>query len=424
MSDIANALVRAFRNESSQILAALMMYTSDIELVEDVLQDAFVQAAEQWPDRRMPDNAAAWLFTVAKRRLFDRFRKMALRKKEETHQAIYHSLYEQHAHELVNEDRQAEGDNEIPEERLRLIFTCCHPALSEEARVALTLKTLCGLTVKEIARAFLSSESAMEQRLTRAKRKIRVAGIAYEIPEGDALTARLPSVQSVIYLIYNESYSAYEGQTLTRDDFAVEAIRLARLLYALLPHSNNGGLLSLLLLHDSRRQARHCVAKGFVPLEEQDRRQWDTSLILEGVAPLEKSMTTGPADVYKIQAAISALHSQSPSWQATDWPQIALLYQSLYRLEPSPVVLLNQAVAVSHGGNPQGAYKLLEGIEEQLQNYQPFYAARAHINQQLDAPLLALQDYAKAIQLSKNTIERDYLEKQYLQLQAKLALQR
>jgi len=385
------------------------MHTRDISLAEDAIQESFLQAAERWPVSGLPDNPGAWLFTVAKRRLFDLLRKNAVRHRSENNEAIYASLHDQH---LCSEEEFA-----IPEERLRLIFTCCHPALSENVRVALTLKTLCGLSVKEIARAFFSSSAAIEQRLTRAKQKIRKAGIAYEVPEGDALVARLPSVLSVIYLIYNESYSAYEGQALTRDDFALEAIRLARVLYHLLPHSKVGGLLALLLLHDSRRCARVSSRQSFIPLQAQDRSLWDQALILEGGEVLSRAIAEGAPDPYKIQAAISALHCEAATWEETHWAQIELLYGSLYKLEPSPVVLLNQAVVVANSGRAALAFERLQGLAGSLEHYQPFYAARADIAHTLGLYSQASNDYLRAIKLTKNSVEITYLESQRAKLE-------
>jgi len=399
---------RIFRAQFGSILAALMMHTRDISLAEDAIQESFLQATERWPVSGLPSKPGAWLFTVAKRRLFDLLRKSAVRHRSENNEAIFSSLHDQ--------NECPEEEFAIPEERLRLIFTCCHPALSENVRVALTLKTLCGLSIKEIARAYFSSSATIEQRLTRAKQKIKKAGIAYEVPEGDALVARLPSVLAVIYLIYNESYSAYGGQALTRDDFALEAIRLARVLYRLLPHSNVGGLLSLLLLHDARRCARVSSRQSFIPLQAQDRSLWNQALILEGGEILNRAIAEGAADPYKIQAAISALHCEAATWEKTHWAQIELLYSSLYKLEPSPVVLLNQAVVVANSGRAARALELLQGLAEPLERYQPFYAARADIAHTLGLYSQASSDYLRAIKLTKNCVEIAYLEDQHTKL--------
>ncbi len=403
-----------FRSQYGRLLSSLMTHANDIQLAEDALQEAFIQAMETWSDKNQPDNKRAWLLTVARRRLIDRFRRDSflhdkLHNNEATIQAITDCLHQ-------DADVDVESDHPIPDERLKLIFTCCHPALSQEARIALTLKTLCGLSAKEIARAFLVSETTMNQRLTRAKRKIKQAGIAYTIPGKAALPERLPSVLSVIYLIYNESYSAFEGQTLTRNDLAREAIRLAYILRHLLPRPDVSGLLALLLFHDSRREARSSHRQPFIPLQEQDRSCWDQELIVKARKILVAALAQGEPDTYQIQAAISALHSEAPCWEETDWQQIELLYGVLYQIEPSPVVLLNKSVAVAHSGRTQEAFTTIASLQEQLQEYQPYYVARAHVATQLGDNDLAIQDYEKAIGLSKNLIERDYLTSQREQL--------
>ena len=394
-------LARVFRADSGKILAALVAQSHDMELAEDALQEALMQASEQWRMDAVPDNPSAWLFTAARRRLTDQFRKQQVRSREENTSAIYNSLYEQAD---CNEEQF-----DIPEERLRLIFTCCHPALSQEAQIGLTLKLLCGLSVREIARAFLTSESAMEQRITRAKRKIKQAGITYKVPENSQITERVSSVLKVIYLIYNESYCAYEGQTLTRGDFATEAIRLARMLFKLLPSADVQGLLALLLLHDARRPARYDRDCGFISLEDQDRCLWNQSLIREGEQMLNESIVAGKPCVFKIQAAISALHCQASHWEKTDWKQIVYLYRSLYRLDSSPIVYLNLTVAIANVGELKRAYEMLLTIKKPLNHYQPYYAAKAHISAKLNKKQTAQESYIKAIELTKNEIERNYL---------------
>lgn len=401
MHQPASDLARVFRAESGRILAALMMHTHSIDVAEDALQDALLQATEQWLKIGMPKNKAAWLLTVARRRLIDRIRKDSHRNADITIQSIQDML--PHNTDAI------EIDELIPDERLRLIFTCCHPALAQDARVPLTLKTLCGLSAREIARAFLTSEVTMNQRLTRAKRKIRDAGIAYEVPQGDALTERLPSVLSVIYLIYNESYNAFEGQTLTRCDLAKEAIRLARLLHQLLPRPDVAGLLALLLLHDSRRNARSSDTQPFIPLEHQDRTLWSQELIREGTNIVLTAMSEAKPDSYQLQAAISALHAMAPNWESTDWPQIQQLYAMLFQLFPSPVVALNQAMAQAYSGDVETAYSRLSELEIELKTYQPFFAARAELAYQLGENECALRDYDIALSLTKNEAEREFL---------------
>ena len=375
----------------------------DFDLAEDALADATARAAEKWPIEGIPKNGGAWLLTVARRAAIDRIR----RKKTRTSEASQATITL-----LAESDEMAEDAHEIPDERLRLIFTCCHPALAQEAQVALTLKTLCGLTAREIARAFLVSEPTMNQRLTRAKSKIAKTGIAYEIPEGAALPDRLPQVLSVIYLIYNESYSAFEGQSLTRADLANEALRLARLLARLLPDPETLGLQALLCLHDARRPARLGTKGEMIALENQDRAAWDQNLITEGKTTLIRALSARHPGFYQIQAAISALHCEAPSWDATDWPQIAGLYNALNKLAPSPVVQLNRAVALGNSGDRGAALSILIALEPDLADYQPYFAARADIHRQLGNNPEAFSDYDRAIDLSRNETERRFLSSQ------------
>jgi len=400
LSETSADLARIFRAESGRVLAALVAYSKDLTRAEDSLQDACLQALEQWPEQGAPSNKGAWLLTVAKRRLIDRVRR-------QSHRGDEHIL------ELVGDSFAAAPSEEehqpIPDERLKLIFTCCHPALSEQARVALTLRALCGLTAREIARAFLTSEVTMNQRLTRARRKIRDSGIPYIVPEGEALTERISSVLAVVYLIYNESYSAYEGQMLTREELAHEAIRLARVLLNLLPRPDVAGLLALMLFHDARRSARSSPAQAFIPLEKQNRELWNKESIAQAHQLLNNAMLARQPDSYQIQAAISALHAQAPSWQETDWAQIKLLYNALYKLEPSPIVALNQAVALAHSGEHAKALEFLLTLETELRNYQPFHAACADIAAKLGDHRASKHYYERAIQLSKNNSERDFL---------------
>ncbi|MBX2847677.1 MAG: sigma-70 family RNA polymerase sigma factor [Acidiferrobacterales bacterium] len=400
-------LAQLFRAESGRILSILMLQTRDLSLAEDALQDAFLEASNSWVKNSRPKKESAWLLTVARRRLIDRLRMEGHRCKEQTLQAIYDT-------QTIN-DNHAEGDD-YPDERLRLIFTCCHPALAENVRVPLTLKTLCGLSINEIARAYLISEPAMEQRITRAKRKIRDVGIAYEVPCGEALETRLDSVLRVIYLIYNESYSAFEGQTLTRDDLANEAIRLARLLQALLPLPEVEGLLALLLLHDSRRLSRSSSSQAFIPLEHQNRLQWNQALISEGVSLSLASLAKGPPGQYQIQAAISSLHALAPSWGDTDWQQIAELYEVLMQIQRSPVVALNKSMAIAYAGDVKLALKEVNELSELLKTYQPFYVARAELYLQNQQTELATLDLSQALKLTSNNAEQDYLKSKLEQL--------
>ena len=368
------------------------------------MQDAFVQAIETWPIKGQPRNPQAWLLTTARRRLVDKFRRDSHHNHSKTIQAIMDCLH--------TDECEHEADSPIPDERLKLMFVCCHPALAREAQVALTLKTLSGLQVKEIARAFLVPEVTMRQRLTRAKQKISKAGIAYEVPDNTQLIERLPAVLSVIYLIFNESYTAYEGQTLSRQDLADEAIRLATILYDLLPRPDVAGLLCLMTLHNARRAARQNTTDRFIPLEKQDRSLWNATEISQAKTLLLRVMAQSQPEPYQTQAAISALHSEAATWEATDWPQIILLYEALYQMSPSPVVKLNQIVAIAHSGKAKAAMTELNTLKNVLIDYQPFYAARAAIAKQLNQISLAIADYEQAIILSKNNAERDYLIQQ------------
>ncbi|MEM7360001.1 MAG: sigma-70 family RNA polymerase sigma factor [Pseudomonadota bacterium] len=403
-------LARVFRAESGRILSVLLAQYRDMDLAEEALQDACLQASEQWPSKGVPQNSAGWLLTVARRRLIDRLRKSTHANKEEVIQAISDSLT---ATEQIAEEAQ-----EIPDERLKLIFVCCHPALAENARVALTLKTLCGLTVPEISRAYLLSESALHQRLSRAKRKIKKSGIAYEVPQDQQLAERVSSVLEVIYLIFNESYTAFEGQSLTRVELAEEALRLARVLYRLLPRPDVAGLLALMLLHHARHEARSSDTRAFIPLAEQDRRLWDQEAISMGRQLLLTAMAKGQAEKYQIQAAISALHAEADCWENTDWAQIQLLYYELYKQEPSPIVELNRIVAMANSGREQQALQSMQGLAEELEEYQPYHAALADLAAKLGDNSLAHTHFANAIAMTKNNAERDYLVQQLAALES------
>lgn len=382
------------------MLAALIAQLHDFDLAEEALQDAVAEASRVWPDN-MPDNGGAWLLTVARRRAIDRIRRKGTRNSD-----IAQATLQQ----LSEEVEISETDFTVPDERLRLIFTCCHPALSPEAQVALTLKTLCGLTAREIARAFLTSEPTMNQRLTRAKTKIRAAGIAYKVPEADDLTPRLQSVLSVIYLIYNESYSALEGPEITRADLASEAIRLAEILRHLLPLPQVSGLLSLIILHNARRDARLDAAGEMVTLEHQDRTMWDQTAIAQGKKLLLHTLAARRPEAYQIQAAISALHCEAATWADTDWPQIAGLYGALMSMAPSPVVALNHAVAIANAGELAQGLADIQALELELPDYQPYFAARADLQARLGNLTSAKQDYRRARELCHNTMEQKFFD--------------
>ena len=401
-------LAQVFRAESGRIIAILTAQCHDLQLSEDALQDACLQATERW-HRSPPKNPSAWLLTAARRRLIDRLRKSTKTTDEQTLRHILNcDKFSGHA----RSESVSEADAHIPDERLKLIFTCCHPALNQQAQVALTLKTVCGLSVKEIARAYLVSEAAMSQRLLRTKNKIRSSGIVYQLPDSEHLTNRLESVLSTIYLIYNESYSAFEGQALTRDDLANESIRLARILYALLPMPEVGGLLALMLLHQSRKTSRSAPDESFIPLALQDRSGWDQQKISEGRSLLLQCLNQARPGKYQLQAAISALHSEAETWLETDWQQIRLLYAELYKKMPSPVVKLNSLVAIAYSGEPEQALTGLESIADELIAYPLFYVAQADIFAKLENIHRAKASYLKAINITHNQIEKAYLETQ------------
>lgn len=394
-------LARIFRKESGRVMAALIAQLHDFDLAEEAFQDAIAEALRVWPTKGNPDNGAAWLLTVARRRALDRLRRSAVRNSETAQASIL---------QLAEDIEMAETNFTIPDERLRLIFTCCHPSLSNDAQVALTLCTLCGLTAREIARAFLTSETTMNQRITRAKSKIRHAGIPYIIPEKSDIVERLSPVLSVIYLIYNESYTAFEGEDLTRADLAAEAIRLAEILYRLLPYPEVAGLLALMSLHNARRSARTGGDGNLVSLQNQNRALWDKVVIASGKKLLLHALSEKRPGPYQVQAAISAIHSEALNWEETDWQQISGLYTALYDMEPSPVVALNRAAAMANAGEINQALMAAQELAEVLANYQPFYATRADLYSRTDRPEAARTDYQTAIDLSNNASEKAFLK--------------
>lgn len=397
------------RQEWGRVLSILVSYTRDMELAEDVMQEALIAALQHWGNRGIPDAPRAWLLQTARRKAIDRLRRDANFSRK---RAEYEHLLSLEQQAGLQEGPQ-EADQDIPDERLRLIFTCCHPALSESARIALTLRTLGGLTTEEIGRAFLVSEVTMAQRLVRAKKKIKLANIPYEIPGPELLAERLQSVLSVIYLIYNEGYAATSGETLTRADLCNEAIRLARLLVRRMPEvAETGGLLSLLLLHDSRRTERTDADGMFIALTEQDRSQWDRDKIDEGIRILKKALALGPPGPYQIQAAISAVHAEAETHEATNWHEIALLYGKLYEYQPSPIVRLNAAVALSYARGPEEGLEAIKDIccSGALDDYQPYHAALADLHRRAGNKQLASQSYEQAISLSGNLAEKEFLK--------------
>lgn len=394
------AIDYTLRQDRGRLIAALMAVINDFGLAEECLQDACMAALTDWPKNGIPKSRRGWLLQVARRRALDRFRRA---KTHATHAAQIAVL------EQAEVDFPADS-HDIPDHRLRLIFTCCHPALDEKTRVALTLRTLGGLTTKEVARAFLDMPATMGQRLARARSKISKAGIGFDIPDGPALQTRMASVLAVIYLIFNEGYAVTKGTEPIRIDLCNEAIFLARLMRDLSPDNLEiSGLLALMLLTHARVQARY-QAGSYIPLAKQDRLLWDQKRIDEGRQILETTLKSGQVGPYQLQAAIAALHCQAPSSEATDWPQIAALYQLLAQIEPSAIVVLNRAVAVSYSEGAASALALLTPIETELQNYQPFHAARADFLRRLGRETQAVAAYLRALDLTQSQSERAFLQ--------------
>jgi RNA polymerase sigma-70 factor, ECF subfamily len=403
------ALERAFREEWSAVLASLARRLGDLQLAEDATQEAFAQAAAVWPRDGVPSKPGAWLTTTAWRKALDRLR----RDRRLADYPVELAAEAEHP-EHVEDVEEREETPGMEDDRLRLIFTCCHPALALEARVALTLRCLAGLTTREIASAFLVPEATMAQRLVRAKRKILQAGIRFDVPAAGALAERLAGVQSVVYLVFNEGYAASEGERVVRADLCTEAIWLGRLLHRLLPDDpETAGLLALMLLHHARSASRQDAEGRPVLLADQDRARWDRELIAHGVALLEGALVRRSPGPYQLQAAIASLHAQAHSFEETDWAGIAALYGELGRRAPSPVVEVNRAVAVGMADGPRAGLAVLEPIlaSGALAGYGPLHAAHADLLERAGEEAAAAAAWRRAIQSTENAALRANLER-------------
>jgi RNA polymerase sigma-70 factor (ECF subfamily) len=399
-----------YRAESRRVFATLIRLLGDFDLAEEALHDAFRAALEQWPREGMPANPRAWLVSTGRFKAIDGIRRRA---RFDSVEDVVEQV------EAVADETAAPWDAEsIEDDRLRLVFTCCHPALAPDAQIALTLREVCGLTTEEIAHAFLSAAPTLAQRIVRAKAKIRDARIPYQVPTPDELPERLESVLRVIYLVFNEGYSASSGESLTRIDLSGEAIRLGRLLIELLPEPEAIGLLALMLLHESRRTARASASGELILLADQDRSLWDREQIAEGSALVERALASRRAGPYAIQAAIAAVHANAFSAEATDWSEIVGLYDVLLRVDPSPVIELNRAVAVAMRDGPSAGLALIDAIlaRGDLQDYRLAHAARSDMYRRLDRTEQARDAYTRALALTRQEPERRFLERRLAEL--------
>ena len=412
MHDHRATVESVFRNESGRIIAGLIRVSHSFDLAEEAMQDAFAAAVVSWQADGVPDNPAAWITATARRKLIDYARREQTRRNNEG-QLLYE--YESRTSEIDDEMNQPFEDD-----RLSLIFTCCHPAINMEAQIALTLRTLGGLTTTEIARAFLVPEATLAQRLVRAQRKIQQARIPYQVPAPGSLPERLSAVQEVLYLIFNEGYSASSGDSLVRRELCAEAIRLARTLVELMPHNpENMALLALMLLHDSRRDARSTRDGQLIPLEEQDRSLWHHDQIAEGIPLVERALGRRNLGPYQLQAAIAAIHAEARTAQETDWKQIAALYAILNTIQASPIVALNHAVAVAMSESLERGLAMIDGLGAcgELESYHLYHAARADLLRRMGRNPEAIESYRRALALASNAVELRYLGRRISELE-------
>jgi RNA polymerase sigma-70 factor (ECF subfamily) len=407
--DIRPSVDTLFRAEAGRILATLIRLLGDFDAAEDAMHDAFNAALQRWPVEGLPANPRAWLISTARFKAIDAIRRRT--RFDAAQDDIAATLH-------GSEPAAAAGDDELPDDRLKLIFTCCHPALAPDARAALTLREVCGLTTEEIARAFLTSAPTIAQRIVRAKAKIRDERIPYQVPSGAELPERIGAVLAVVYLLFNEGYSASSGPSLTRAELSAEAIRLGRVLLELLPEPEVIGLVALMLLHESRRPARVSADGELVLLEQQDRSAWNHAFIREGIALVERALSTRRFGPYTLQAAIAAVHAEARTPEATDWRQICALYAALLAMQPSPVVELNRAAAVAMHEGPAAGLVLIEALftRGELRDYHLAHSARADLFRRLGRRNEARAAYEQAHTLAKSEPERRYLEKRLHEL--------
>ena len=412
MHDHRATVESVFRNESGRIVAGLIRVSHSFDLAEEAMQDAFAAAVVSWQADGVPDNPAAWITATARRKLVDYARREQTRRNNEDQ-----LLYEYESRSIVIDD---EMNQPFEDDRLSLIFTCCHPAINMQAQIALTLRTLGGLTTTEIARAFLVPEATLAQRLVRAQRKIQQARIPYQVPAPDSLPERLSAVQKVLYLIFNEGYSASSGDSLLRRELCAEAIRLARTLLELMPQNpENMALLALMLLHDSRRDARSTSDGQLIPLEEQDRTLWHQDQIAEGIRLVERALGRRNVGPYQLQAAIAAIHAEARTARETDWKQIAALYGILSTTQASPIVALNHAVAVAMSESLERGLAMIDelGAGGELDSYHLYHAARADLLRRMGRNREAIESYRRALALTSNAVELRYLGRRLSELE-------